>query len=374
MIEGYKVINNLGEEEIIHIPYNINNILVTEKDLIKLFNHFNIKIDKINNIEIFREAFTHKSYCKTSIYPEQVLIDAKNEIGNPPDLIELRTKSYETLEYLGDRVLKLVVSAYLKYRYPEANEGFLTRLQSKIEDKSNLSMMSKEVGLGKFFIISKNIEMANGRLMERIHEDIFESFLGALYLSNGHDVCFMYIVNLLETLIDYSEKLYCDNNYKDILLRYHHSQDWTHPKYDIVYQEGPAHKKKYIIGVLSPNKNDENIRNNYIGYGVGNSHKEGAQHAAKMALIIYGVLKDDQYTQSDIYYPEWNKIDNDIELFQKTKVSENDTNILNTQTLNAQTINTVSDTVSDAASDTVSDTVSDTIFDDAISVCSDKSI
>jgi hypothetical protein len=76
-------------------------------------------------------------------------------------------------------------------------------------------------------------------------------------------------------------------------------------KYDIIYFEGPAHKRKYIVGVqkININENCPN-ENKYIGYGIGSSHKEGEQQAAKMALIIYGILKEDQYTQSDIYYPK----------------------------------------------------------------------
>ena len=87
-IDGVKVINNLGEEEIIQIPYNLNNILVQENDIIKLLNQFNVKIDKVHNIEIFRESFTHKSYCKKSIYPLDILEASKKELGNVPNLLE----------------------------------------------------------------------------------------------------------------------------------------------------------------------------------------------------------------------------------------------------------------------------------------------
>lgn len=316
--EGFTVLNNLGEEEIIQIPYNLNNILVQEDDIKKLLNQFNVKIDKVHNIEAFRESFTHKSYCKRNIYPQKILEAARKELGNPPDLLELRDKSFERLEYLGDRVLKLIVSFYLFNRYENENEGFMTKLQTKIEDKKNLPIMSKEIGLGKFFIISKSIENMNGRNIDKIHEDVFEAFLGALFLSNGFEICLLLMINLLETLIDYSEKLYCDNNYKEILLKHFHTNEWSHPKYGLVYMEGPPHKRKYIVGVEKPNPPDEK-ENRYIGFGIGNSHKEGEQSAAKMALIIYGILNEDQYLQSDIYYPPWNKI------------NSGDTNVLGTQ-------------------------------------------
>ena len=313
MTEGYKILNNIGEEEIIQIPYNINNILINEEDVINILNNFNVKVDKIYDIEVIRQAFVHKSYCKKAIYLDDILMEAKKELGNPSELLELQKDSYETKEFLGDSVLKVNISFYLYKRYPDQNEGFMTRLKTKLEDKTNLALMSKKMGLGKFFIISKHIEAMNGRNSERIHEDVFEAFFGALFLSNGFEPCCLLIINLLETLIDYSDKLYCDNNYKDALLRHHHVQEWTHPKYEIIYFEGPAHKRRYIVGVQKYNiENYCENKNKYIGYGVGNSHKEGEQQAAKMALIIYGILKEDQYIQSDIYYPCWDKIEKNL--------------------------------------------------------------
>ncbi len=327
LVEGFKIININGEEEIIQIPYNIHNQLITENELINMLNHHNVKIDKIHNIEVFYEAFTHKSYCKKTIFPDEILEASKKELCNPINLLELRPSSFERLEYLGDRVLKLVVSNYLYNRYPNENEGFMTRLQTKLEDKKELPILSKELGLGKYFIISKHIESMNGRNLDKIHEDVFESFIAALYLSNGFEPCLLLITNLLETLIDYSAKIYCDNNYKDILLRHHHTNTWSHPEYTIIYNEGPPHKRKYIVGVAKHNLvGDEIIRNKFIGYGIGNSHKEGEQNAAKMALIIYGVLNNDQYVQSDIFYPHWNKIENgdiDILLNNKKDIVEN---------------------------------------------------
>jgi ribonuclease-3 len=312
MTEGFIIKNNNGEDEIIQIPYNLNNILVSEKDIIQILNQFNVNIDKINHIEYFQQAFTHKSYCKKDIYTDMILEAAKKELGHPKHLLELMNKSYERLEYFGDRVLKVIVSMYLFHRYPNQDEGFMTRLQTKIEDKKNLAVMSKELGINKFFIISNQIEQMNGRHIEKIHEDIFESFIGALFLSNGFEVCMFLIVNLLETLIDYSEKLYCDNNYKDRLLRVYHQNKWVFPQYITISFDGPPHKRKYIMGVEKQNITaDTPLQERCISYGIGNSKKEGEQNAAKMALIIHGVLNKDQYSQSDIYYPEWNKIEND---------------------------------------------------------------
>ena len=238
-----------GSEEVYMIPYNINNILITEIEIKDILARYNVIVDKINHIEYFYQAFTHKSYVKKDIFTDAILKSAREELGNPTNLLELLPSSYERQEYFGDRVVKICVSRYLFHRYPDEDEGFMTRLQTKIEDKTNLAILSKELGLGKYFIISKQIESLNGRHMEKIHEDIFEAFMSALFHSNGFDVCWDLLLNLLETQIDYSDKLYCDNNYKDNLLRYHHKMKWKFPIYHMISFDGPPHKRIYIMGV-----------------------------------------------------------------------------------------------------------------------------
>lgn len=312
MNAGYVVTKDDGTEEVYHIPYNINNRMVTEEDLMELLLQNNVKVDKIHNLKPFHLAFTHPSYTRNrNVFPEKVLEDAKEELGNPDNLVEIQDQSYERIEFLGDRVIKLITSHYLYKRYPNEDEGFMTRLQTKIEDKTGLAQMSKKIGLGKFFIISKQIENLNGRLNDKIHEDIFESFMGALFESNGFEPCCLLFVNLLETIVDYSEKLYCDNNYKDILLRYYHSNKWKYPKYYLINSDGPSHKKQYIMGVEKGSNEDlsnKSLKEKCIGFGVGSSKKEGEQMAAKMALISYGYLNEDQYDNDDIYYPDWNEL------------------------------------------------------------------
>jgi dsRNA-specific ribonuclease len=150
-----------GTEEVYQIPYNTNNILITEKDIIGILSKYDVNIGKVNHIEYFHQSFTHKSYVRKEVFTDKILECSKKEMGNPDDLLELQPDSYERLEYFGDRVVKIVVSFYLFNRYPHENEGFMTRLQTKIEDKKNLAILSKELGLGKYFIISKQIDTLN---------------------------------------------------------------------------------------------------------------------------------------------------------------------------------------------------------------------
>ncbi len=311
-LETGVIIKKDDVEEVYQIPYNINNILITEKDIINILSQYDVHVGNINHLNYFHQSFTHKSYVKKEVFTDEILECSKKEMGNPDNLLELQPDSYERLEYFGDRVVKIVVSFYLFNRYPHEDEGFMTRLQTKIEDKKNLSVFSKKLGFGKYFIISKQIDSLNGRNMEKINEDVFEAFMGALFLSNGFEPCCLLLLNLLETQIDYAEKLYCDNNYKDNLLRYHHKMKWKFPEYKMIGFEGPPHKRIYIMGVEKQNITDtdrkkfnenKNYKELYISFGNGMSKKEGEQKAAKMALILYGQLKSDQFIQSDIYYP-----------------------------------------------------------------------
>jgi ribonuclease-3 len=323
-----------GETETYLIPYNINNFLISEQDIINILSHYSVDVKHINHLEYFHTAFTHKSYIKKDVFTDEILKYSRDEMGNPTQLLELQNESYERLEYFGDRVVKIIISMYLFHRFPKEDEGFMTRLQIKIEDKKNLSLFSKEIGLGKYFIISKQIESLKGRESEKIHEDVFESFMGALFLSNGFEPCLILLSNLLETLVDYSEKLYCDNNYKDNLLRYHHKMKWKSPIYHMIAFEGPPHKRIYIMGLENPNLTsafrnkyliDKNYKDLCISFGRGNSKKEGEQTASKMALILNGVLNKDQYKLDDIFYPDFDKLDNNDEKSDNSDILSDET-------------------------------------------------
>jgi len=333
--DGITINKDDGTEDTIHIPYNENNILINEKDVILLLKKYGVDIDKVYHIKYFRESMTHKSYIKKNIFSDDILNQAKNELGNPENLLELQEKSFERLEFLGDRVIKLIVSLYLFNRFPEEDEGFMTKLQTDIEDKNNLSKMCLEMGLNKFLILSKHIESIKGRESERLCEDIFEAFFGALFSSNGFPPCVLLLLNLLETQIDYSEKLYRNKNYKDQLLRYYHSQKWGYPEYYLIEEYGPSHKKNFIMGVKKSEFNKKSIVSEDpievgIGFGVGIKKRDGEQRASKMALIVLGQLNNDQYENDDMYYPDLEKIKKEKEeLNENTEDTNTVKNIIN---------------------------------------------
>ena len=241
MKKNYKKI-----QEPLIIPYNPKNILIQDYDLKEILGNFGIQIDVVD-IELFRQALTHKSYIKKDFYNKNLdeLIKYKKKM---PNVLDLQEESNERLEFLGDTVIKAVISEYLFERYPTQDEGFMTKLKTKIENKESLARWAKIIGLDKFVIISaQNEESNNGRTNEKILEDAFESFMGALKKDTNFETCNKLIRNLLENQIDWSEILYKDCNYKDQLQRYYHSLKWEHPKFDLVKDEHLTNNKRFFF-------------------------------------------------------------------------------------------------------------------------------
>lgn len=279
-------------QEPVVVPYNEKNKLITDSDIILIGCKHGVQIN-VNNILIYIQSLTHKSYIKKEYYNmhENILKQAKESM---PNVLELRDGSNERLEFLGDTIIKAVVSEYLFERYPEEDEGFMTRLKTKIENQKSLARFSRKIGLDEFIIISSQNEMGIvGRTNDKILEDIFESFIGAMYLDTGFLTCKKFIRYILETEIDYADLIYNDDNFKDQLLRYYHSIKWEHPKYKVLHEEGPPHKRIFTIGVLD---NGEHI----VGKGIDTSKRRAEQKASKLALYHFGKLNEDLMGDEDI--------------------------------------------------------------------------
>lgn len=278
-------INNLITDEFID-PYNDLNKFITKDDIKNMFKRFDLDVDP-SNINYYINALTHKSYIKKEYYDihmNQLISNIKIKSNNTMDLLE---NSNERLEFLGDTVIKCVISGYLFLRYQYEDEGFMTRLKTKIENRQSLARFAKILGINEFMIISKQIEDNNGRDSEKLLEDCFESFVGALYLDLGFDICrkFMYII--LETEIEYSELLYKDTNYKDQLLRFYHQNKWSSPTYTQINSEGLPNKRLFVMGVKDHN-------GQIFAQAKAQSKQQAEQLASMIALYQYKVINEDQ--------------------------------------------------------------------------------
>lgn len=289
-------------------PYNPNNILIQIGDIINILKCNGI--DKINekniNIDVYRQAFMHKSYTFKSNYElsrkddENIIISERPE--NCMDLSE--GDSYEKLEFLGDRVVELVVVKHLFDRYNDLNgsdEGFLTKLKTRLVSTKSLASFSEYLGFNKFMIVSKHVEeKCEGRVNPRILEDIFEAFIAALFLDfteietdtqqrydlmsgPGYEICEKFITTIIENTVDFENLIMNDDNYKDILLRYFQNTYKITPKYIEIEAEGPPHNRTFVMGVLD---NQGSI----IGKGTKKSKKAAEQEASRQALIYLDQL------------------------------------------------------------------------------------
>jgi len=305
---------------------NEKNILITTEFIEKTLKKYGLR-HKVKNLELFQTAMIHVSYMnRTNIIEKTArLLKDIPPIDDPKKALPLQDTSYGRLEYLGDAVIHHAIADYLYDRYSGEDEGFLTKLRTKLEKAEALSELSKKLGFHKYAIIARNVEIAGGRLSNtHLTEDIFESFFGALSLEQSYENCRDLFIKIVETEIDIAELIYNDDNYKDRLMRYCHKIKWPEPKYfeDTNTSNGGRDK----------DTNDPNIPRNFtmytknpsgkiIGIGEGSSIKKAEQEAAKSALVALGVIKEnDSEDQGDDYYGEAS----DNEYFDEENVDNGD--------------------------------------------------
>jgi len=275
---------------------NENNKLITKEYIEDMLKKYGVEI-KITNLELFQKAMIHKSYIihDDEYYKKNKTKNTNKElepINDPNKAVPLQTQSYERLEFLGDSVIHLILAGYLYKRYEEENEGFMTRLRTKLENGDTFYEFTKIIGLNKYILLSKYIDINNGRENNvNILEDTFEAFIGALFLEFGFEPCKIFVIKLIEDVVDFAQLLSNETNYKDTLLQYYHQMGWDDPTYGALDISGPDHKKVFTIFVKQKkNKRDDG---EIVGIGVSSSKKRGEQEAAKQALIHYGLIQEE---------------------------------------------------------------------------------
>lgn len=207
-------------------------------------------LDRLNIIprdeKLYIQAFTHTSYTNEHIECE----------------------SYERLEFLGDAVLEVIMSDYL-YKEKHLEEGTMTKMRSSYVCEAACCTYAKELGLDKCIHLGSGEVEANTTILA----DVFESFIGAMYLDQGLEitknvvlsVIVKYIENKINFLHDYKSELQeqVQNVRKSAV-------------YEVIEERGPAHDKTFTCQV----KVDDIV----MGIGIGSSKKAAEQEAAKEAL------------------------------------------------------------------------------------------
>ena len=235
---------------------NIRRVIFSEtvKEQFEQFQeHFQIRFE---NPTLLYQAFTHSSYVN-----------------------EHRRKFFadnERLEFLGDAVLELSVSQYLFQKYTGMSEGELTKLRAAIVCEPSLVLFANELNFGKYVLLGKGEELTGGRERPALLADVFEAYIGALYLDQG-----------LETVIEFLEKIVFPKielgafshvmDYKSQLQEIIQQQNNGALSYEIVEEKGPAHNRTFVSRVI--------LNANELGIGDGRSKKEAEQQAARLAIL-----------------------------------------------------------------------------------------
>ena len=212
--------------------------------------------------------------------------DKNNNINKIGNVVPLQPISYERLEYIGDAILNAATAHYVFQRFPTSDEGFMTTLRTKLVRSKTLARISKKLKFHKYILLSLYTDkVLNGRKNRNTLEDVFEAWIGALYLDSGPDIgfgiCLKFITNVFETWIDMVNMINRDDNYKKNLLEYYQKRFKTEAKYQIISVRGKKQHKIYTMGALSPT-------GEIIGIGQAKNKVDADQMASKQALIYYG--------------------------------------------------------------------------------------
>ena len=200
----------------------------------ELLNKYGI-FAKPFNLELYKRAFIHRSYTKR---PKLENEEANIIIGEKPDdCIPLKTKSNERLEFIGDGVLECITKYYLYKRFPKADEGFMTEKKIALVKNEHIGKLAYELGLHKYYIISRHAEDKNIRTNLKKLGCLFEAVLGAIFLDYnrmnindeygwfqnvfncgpGLQMAQIFVENVFEKHVDWTKLIANDDNYKNRL-------------------------------------------------------------------------------------------------------------------------------------------------------------
>ncbi len=225
----------------------------------KLFNSIKKEDQKIIKAILFLFGFEP---VNINLYKLALLHKSKN-----------KNESNERLEYLGDAVLNLIVAEYLFKKYPFKDEGFLTKIRSKIVSRESLNNLGRKVGL-KELINFKNVDEYS-KNYKSIYGDALEAIIGAVYLDVGFEYCQEYIVkNIIIPYYNFDELVNKTHNFKSKIL------EWSQKEKKLI----KFSTKKIIL------KNNSSqfesiliIENKEISKGFGSNKKNAEKDASRLA-------------------------------------------------------------------------------------------
>lgn len=186
--------------------------------------------------------------------------------------------SYERYEFIGDAVINFVVAKLLFDMYPRADEGFLTRIRTKLVSGKCLSQLAWHLGLHNFIIMNQRSMRHGFNTNPRILEDVFEALVGCIYLQSGMVTAKTFLLSVFQRFVDFNDILR-DTNYKDGLMRYAQARGMPLPEYVVV--SSASSTASFVVHVALCGR---------VGQGAGASKKQAEQEAARTLLGLLGGL------------------------------------------------------------------------------------
>lgn len=229
-------------------PYNEKNFKIKAVDIEAILQHYHVP-HKVVHMPIWERAFVNSSYIKQS---------NMHYAECPFNCMELRQSSNERLEFIGDGILELITKYYLYKRFPDADEGFMTEKKINLVKNDHIGKLAFKLGLHKWLLLSKQSEEKKNRCNYKKLGCLFEAFLGALFLDtnettddtflmgNGTQYCQLFIENVFNQLVDWTEILENDDNYKNIFQVKIQKEFKCTPEYKIIHQDDEL---RYTMGV-----------------------------------------------------------------------------------------------------------------------------
>jgi ribonuclease-3 len=265
-------------------PYNPRNRAFAEKDIHRILHRHGLPHYRVANARVFQTAMVHTTYVKRADYTTPDGRPA-SLAPCPSGVMPLQDESYECLEFEGDSVLGVCVATYLRRKYPEKKQGFLTDARKELVNNERIGVLCQQVGLDVFYVISRHNEESaaiNGRRNIQKLGDIFEAFIGALWTDCGNrfNIVYAFVTNVIEAYIDVQDAVTTVTNYKDIFQKYCQREFGCTPTYTML---SPMVESKDIRVVVMEGPSIH-------GRGQGPTRKKAEQMAAKEALEKFNAL------------------------------------------------------------------------------------
>ncbi|MCH1497482.1 MAG: ribonuclease III [Akkermansiaceae bacterium] len=182
----------------------------------------------------------------------------------------------QRLEYLGDAVVELVISTYLYRRFPEFQEGVLTKLRASVVSKPALAAAARTIDLGSALFMSNGESGSGGRHRDSNLADALEAILGAIYLDSGLEAAKEVALQLLSNQLEILNPQKAQGNAKGQLQEILQQLNPEAPVYEVISEEGPPHDRTFVCEVTWKGK--------HLGQGSGPSKKSAEAQAAQAAL------------------------------------------------------------------------------------------